>query len=169
MLCPHPPFFFGEDGEDVSQRYIQFDLTGGGRINGRFQFPDEFRRAYRDQSAYITREIENTIDQLLAASPQPPIIIVQSDHGSELYLDRESVSHSDVTERMSILNAYYFPDGRYHELYQSISPVNSFRVVLNTFFGASLELLPDKSYFSTWPDPYHFVDVTAKVRTGLMQ
>ena len=39
---------------------------------------------------------------------------------------------------MSILNAYYFPGGRYEGLYEAISPVNSFRVVLNTFFGAKL-------------------------------
>ena len=51
---------------------------------------------------------------------------------------------------MSILNAYYFPGGRYEGLYQDISPVNSFRVVLNTFFGAKLPLLPDRSFFSTW-------------------
>jgi hypothetical protein len=169
MLCPHPPFLFGADGEDVSQRFLRYDLSGGGRSNGRFQYPDEFRHAYRAQSAFITREIQQTIDRILATSAQPPIIIVQSDHGSELYLDRSSLSHSDVTERMTILNAYYFPEGRYDELYQTISPVNSFRVVLNTFFGATLDLLPDKSYFSTWTAPYHFVDVTAKVRTGLMQ
>jgi hypothetical protein len=169
MLCPHPPFLFGEDGEDVGQRYLRYDLSGGGRANGRFEFPDEFRQGYRAQAAFVTREIEKTIDRILATSPEPPIIIVQSDHGSELYLDRRSIDNSDVTERMTILNAYYFPDGRYDELYQTISPVNSFRVVLNTFFGAGLELLPDKSYFSTWPDPYNFVDVTAKVRTGLMQ
>jgi hypothetical protein len=169
LLCPHPPFIFGEDGEDVSRRYSRYDMAGGGRINGRFQFPDEFRRAYRAQSAFITREIRKTIDQILADSPEPPIIIVQSDHGSELYLDRESASHSDMTERMSILSAYYFPGRRYEGLYQTISPVNSFRVVLNTFFGAQLQILPDKSFFSTWPAPYNFIDVTAKARTGLMQ
>jgi hypothetical protein len=169
VLCPHPPFLFGEDGEDVSQRLMRYDLQGGGRIAGRFEFPDEFRHAYRSQASFVTREIEKTIDRILAASPEPPIIIVQSDHGSELYLDRDSLSHTDVTERMTILNAYYFPGQRYDDLYQRISPVNSFRVVLHTFFGASLELLPDKSYFSTWPEPYHFIDVTAKVQTDPMK
>ncbi len=166
LLCPHPPFLFGENGEDVSQTFVRYDLQGGGRINGRFEFPDEFRRAYRAQAAFVTQEIEKTIDRILAASPEPPIIIVQSDHGSELYLDREDVNHTDVTERMTVLNAYYFPGRRYDDLYQGISPVNSFRVVLNTFFGTSLDLLPDKSYFSTWAEPYNFVDVTAKVQAG---
>jgi hypothetical protein len=166
MLCPHPPFLFGKDGEDVNQQFIRYDLTGGGRANGRFAYPDEFCRAYRGQAAFMTREIQKTVDQILAASPEPPIIIVQSDHGSELYLDRDSAGHTDVTERMRILNAFYFPGGRYEALYQTISPVNSFRAVLNTFFGASLEFLPDRSYFSTWPEPYNFIDVTAAVQAG---
>jgi hypothetical protein len=44
-----------------------------------------------------------------------------------------------------ILNAYYLPreDAR-AMLYPRISPVNSFRVVLNAFFGKDLELLPDE-------------------------
>ena len=66
-------------------------------------------------------------------------------------------------ERMSILNAYFFPGRSYQELYPEITPVNTFRVVLNTFFGADLELLPDKNYFSTWSEPYQFVDVTGAV------
>ena len=65
---------------------------------------------------------------------------------------------------MSILNAYYFPGGRYEGLYDRYRPVNSFRVVLNTFFGAKLDLLPDRSFFSTWPDPYKFIDVTDAVQ-----
>jgi hypothetical protein len=34
-------------------------------------------------------------------------------------------------------------------LYPSISPVNSFRVIFDTYFGAKLGLLADKAYFYT--------------------
>jgi hypothetical protein len=165
IFCPHPPFVFGKDGENVSLRYINYTVTGGDRINGRFRNPDEFARAYHDQSAFITQRIEQTIKQILATSPEPPIIILQSDHGSELKLDMHDVNNTDLKERMSILNAYYFPDRKYERLYQKISPVNSFRVVLNTYFGGDLELLPDRSFFSTWPEPYKFIDVTHSVRS----
>jgi hypothetical protein len=47
---------------------------------------------------------------------------------------------------MAILNAYSVPGGA-PALYPSISPVNSFRVILNARFGESLPLLPDRSYF----------------------
>jgi hypothetical protein len=166
LLCPHLPFIFGENGEDVSRRLDRYTLQGGDRKDGRFRDPDDFRKAYRAQAVYITRRIEQTIDRLLAESPEPPIIILQSDHGSELLLDTKHVHHTDLHERMSILNAYHFPEGLYEGLYDSITPVNSFRVVLNTFFGARLPLLPNKSYFSTWADPYEFIDVTDKVRAG---
>jgi hypothetical protein len=163
LLAPHPPMVFGENGEDVGHEHEVFMLFNH-RVKGRLEKPEGFRRGYHDQAAYITRRIQETIDRILAESPEPPIIIVQSDHGSELNLDMQSVGNTDLHERMSILNAYYFPGGRYEGLYDSISPVNSFRVMLNTFFGAQLPLLPDRCFFSTWPDPYKFIDVTDVVR-----
>jgi hypothetical protein len=165
ILCPHPPFVFGEHGENVGARYANFMQADGDRDRGRFRNPAQYCEAYRGQSVFLTSRVEQTIERILAASPQPPIIIIQSDHGSELHLDMRDVHHTDLHERMSILNAYFFPGGSYDGLYQRISPVNSFRVVLKTFFGAKLELLPDRSFFSTWTEPYHFIDVTAQVRS----
>ena len=165
IFCPHPPFVFGEKGDDVSEKYRRYSVTGGDREAGRFRDPAEFARGYRAQSVFITERIEETIKQILARSPQPPIIILQSDHGSELKLDMTDIHNTDLKERMSILNAYYFPGQKYGGLYGRISPVNSFRVVLNSYFGAKLPLLPDRSFFSTWPEPYHFIDVTEAVRT----
>jgi hypothetical protein len=149
----------------VSGRYINYTLTGGHRVDGRFHKPAEFATAYRNQAAFITKRIEETIEQVLAKSPEPPIIILQSDHGSELKLDMNNILNTDLNERMTILNAYYFPGQKFEGLNRRISPVNSFRVVLNSFFGATLDLLPDRSFFSTWSEPYKFVDVTATVRT----
>jgi hypothetical protein len=165
LVCPHPPIVFGANGEDIGHEHESFILFNR-KNHGRFEKPEVFRRGYRDQAAYVTRRVQETIDRILAESPEPPIIIVQSDHGSELELDMESVENTNLHERMSILNAYYFPGGHYDGLYDSISPVNSFRAVFNTFFGARLPLLPDRSYFSTWPEPYQFIDVTNTVRPG---
>lgn len=164
ILCPHPPIIFGAEGQDVARANERFVLFQDGKVNGRFRHPEHFRDAYRDQAAYITARARQMIDRILAESPEPPIIIVQSDHGSELNLDMNSLENTDLPERMGILNAYYFPDGRYEGLSPDITPVNSFRVVLNTFFGADLPLLPDRSYYSTWPEPYRFIDVTGAVR-----
>ena len=64
---------------------------------------------------------------------------------------------------MSILNAYYFSDQKYDKLYPEITPVNTFRVIFDQYFGADLPLLEDKNYFSLWNTPYEFIEVTDKV------
>src|SRR5271157_4289288 len=118
---------------------------------------------------YIIRRIEEVIDQILARSKVPRILILQADHGSGLRLNMQSKERTDLRERMGILNAYYFPNRDYRGLYQDITPVNSFRVVLNTLFGARFEILPDRSNYSTWSEPYQFMDVTEAVRSPSRQ
>ena len=54
-----------------------------------------------------------------------------------------------------ILNAYYLP-GQAHLPYDTISPVNSFRLVLGAYLGARYPLLPDISYYSPTPNIYAF-------------
>jgi hypothetical protein len=62
---------------------------------------------------------------------------------------------------MGILNAIYLPDGDARVLYPSISPVNTFRVVFNQYFGTDLELLPDRSYaFASQRYQYDLFDIT---------
>jgi hypothetical protein len=165
MLCPHPPFVLGENGEDASHREDPFFLSDGDKFQARSSDPRVYVRGYRAQAVFITKKIEQVIDEILARSPRPPIVILQSDHGSGLRLNMESKEQTDLIERMSILNCYFFPDRDYRALYQDISPVNSFRVVLNTFFGSKVDLLPDRSYFSTWSIPFRFMEVTDSVRS----
>ena len=65
---------------------------------------------------------------------------------------------ANLKERLAILNTIYFPDGRYDSLYNGMTPVNTFRIILNQYFNNSLELEKDKSYFSTWSHPYKFIE-----------
>ena len=44
---------------------------------------------------------------------------------------------------MRILNAYYLPADGEQLLYESISPVNTFRFVFNQYFDAGFPLLDD--------------------------
>src|SRR5271156_6353806 len=52
ILCPHLPFIFDENGEDVSKRNVGFTLVGNDRVMGRFRDPEAFQRAYRNQAAF---------------------------------------------------------------------------------------------------------------------
>ena len=112
----------------------------------------------------MVKRTERAIDAILANSAEPPIIVLQSDHGSGMHLDMESAEKTDHRERMGILGAVYLPGGRREGLSDAITPVNIFRVVFNNEFGTKLPLLPAESYYSTWPRPFDFVRVTDKVR-----
>ena len=128
ILAPHPPYVFGPDGEIVQEEK--------GKIIG-----------YRDQVAYVNQRMIPMLKAIIANSEVPPVIIVQGDHGPN------SFTHHD---RMSILNAYYLPGSDQKLLYDTISPVNSFRVVFDTHFGGNYPLLEDRSYFTISREPYEF-------------
>jgi hypothetical protein len=70
------------------------------------------------------------------------------------------VENTNLDERLSILNAYYFPQGDGGGLYPSITPVNSFRVVFNRLFQTEFELLEDESYFTDHIRPFKFIPVS---------
>ena len=47
-------------------------------------------------------------------------------------------------------------------MYPSISPVNSFRVILNAYFGGNLELLEDRTYFTSHALEGQSIDITGE-------
>jgi len=53
------------------------------------------------------------------------------------------------------LNAYYLP-GHEDELSPDISPVNTFRLIFDSYFGGNYDMLPNVSYFSPVPKLYNF-------------
>lgn len=165
VLSPHPPFVFGEHGADVSPHAVPYYLSDGTLYRHYYgESAESFVKRYREQAEFLANRVEKAIEGILANSPKPPIIILQSDHGSGLNLYLESATHTDHKERMSILNAYYLPGGKSKGLTDAITPVNTFRVIFNNYFGADLPLLPERSYFSPWGEPHHFTDVTDQVR-----
>src|SRR5690606_5473879 len=67
--------------------------------------------------------------------------------------------------KTGILNAYYFPGRDYDGLTQDITPVNSYRVLFNTYFSTTFPLLENRIYaFPNDGKIYEFHDVTDKVR-----
>ena len=159
VMVPHPPFIFDRDGNFIlpDGPYIMWD--------GSF-FPgtkEEYQKGYTDQVTFLNQKLIEIISDILARSANPPIIILQGDHGPGAFYNMLELDNSCVYERFSILNAYYFPNGDYQLLYPSVTPVNSFRVVLNRYFGAQLDLLEDRSYYASWSSPYLFTDVTDQI------
>jgi len=156
LLSPHPPFVFDTDGFVPDNQY-PFGASDGKKYLGTLE---EYRVKYIKQLIYINKQLLKTIDNLLTDNPNPPIIIIQGDHGPRSTVLLRTTEPRCFSEGMSILNAYYFPDREYGALYPSISPVNSFRVIFNKYFSTNLNYLPDRSYYST---DINVIDVSKEV------
>lgn len=156
LLAPHPPFVFSADGTPVEP--IEFIMSDGSRFPGT---REDYIEGYRQQLLFINTQLETMIDGILSQYETPPVMIIQSDHGPGAYLDWASTENSCIVERTAILNAYLIPGVEAGVLYPEITPVNSFRVVLNTLLGMNYALLPDLTHMPSWEKPYDFIDVTA--------
>jgi hypothetical protein len=156
-VIPHPPFIFDRSGNAVqtSKPYSLWDNTyfiGG---------LEEYKRGYVEQVIFINREILQAITSILVRSETPPIIVLMGDHGSASVFDWNLDAPKCTWERTSNLYAILLPghlaDGT---LYPTITPVNTFRIIFNTYFGANLPLLEDRSYMMSWQRPTLNIDIT---------
>ncbi|MGA9398790.1 MAG: hypothetical protein WBV22_11085 [Anaerolineaceae bacterium] len=137
IKIPHPPYVFGPTGELI-ENPPPFPETGY-TID-----PELIKKLYVDQVIYINSQILPLIDRIVAQSEVKPIILLQGDHGF------------DPPNRMEILSAYLVPDEVKSALYPAISPVNSFRLLFDNYFGGNYPLLPDVSYYSNYATPYEY-------------
>ena len=154
LMIPHPPYVFDSQGAPVYSNPLSEIPTW------------EKRQAYIEQLQYLNRRIEGLVETIRSVSETPPIIILQADHGSAaLFVGKSWDDPSDemVQERMDIFNAYHLPGEGRESLYDTITPVNTFRLILRAYFGADYELLEDKSYFSTYETPGRFTDVSGVI------
>ena len=126
ILIPHPPLVFDSDGS------ILMDTGYYGGDNASSLNEEYEMDGYKKQVQFISKQIEEIVRQILSESEKEPIIIIQADHGKE------------GDNRSKILNLYHFPNQLYTSLYPSITPVNTFRVVFDEFFGFDYPLVEDK-------------------------
>jgi hypothetical protein len=139
LVIPHQPFVFGPNGEAL----VVAEKVHKGQT---YYTESDYRSGYINQITFISDRIIRVVQNIIENSSVAPIIIIQGDHGP---------SHYDTATRMGILNAYYFPDAQ-PMLYNEMTPVNSFRLLFNTYFGEDLSLLEDVSYYSEYPEAYRF-------------
>jgi hypothetical protein len=144
IVAPHPPFVFGPDGEFVPRNT---PLTLNDDVEDRDW--NRYVPGYTGQVTFLNGKMLVALREILQKSEVPPIIIIQGDHGVTR-LESEKA-------RLAILNAYHFGGGDHQSLYSTISPVNTFRVVLNTYFQGDFELLEDLSFLpERGQGPYDF-------------
>lgn len=136
VVSPHPPFVFKSDGsfttKAVEREGNWYDL-------------------YTNQLQYINSRIYSLVETIFASSTKPPIIIIQGDHGIPMRDANPLYQHNEI------LNAYYLPGAGDALLNEHISPVNTFRMVLNHYFNMEFDYLEDEAFTYNWLEsPYVF-------------
>jgi hypothetical protein len=154
ILLPHDPYVFKADGSALSEQEAK-------------AAPE--RQLYADHLAFTNSQIKDIVGYLLAGPEETrPIVIIEGDEGPLMCQARDCVRNTPEYLRIRLGNlvAMYLP-GVDEQLPDTVTSVNTFRVVFREYFGADLEPLPDRSF--TWPDNehlYEFEDVTDQILGG---
>jgi hypothetical protein len=130
ILAPHNPFVFGANGEYI-QRKTPFTLNDDRDV----VMLQDYIAGYDAQVTYLNQRLLSIVKDLVQDSAQPPVIVLQGDHG----IPRLNGWND------TILNAYYLPGAQNSQLFSTISPVNTFRLIFDNYFDGHLPLLPDQS------------------------
>jgi hypothetical protein len=159
IVTPHPPFIFDQQGNrlQIDNPYSLWDESA---FNGGH---DEYINGYREQVIFIDREILQVVKSILARSKTPPIILMMGDHGPASMFNWRLDDPGCVWERTSNFYALLLPGHQNDDtVYETMSPVNTFRVIFNTYFGTQMPLLEDRTYMMAWQQPTLNIDVTDK-------
>lgn len=160
ILLPHEPYTFDEQGNYVS--------------------PEERRgvpvaQQFRAQLKYTNREIKQIVERLLARpEADQPIIIVQADEGpfpdryndDERNFDWGDATPAELEMKFGIINAFYLPSepdmpADVPQVPESMTSVNTYRLLIERYFGVDLPFLADRVLVSASPQtPYDLTEVT---------
>jgi hypothetical protein len=131
LFLPHPPFLF----DSLLHRRDPYDIAT--------HIDEDHPGYYLNYLPYTNARAKDLITAIKRNTGGKAVIIFMSDHGFR-YLGNGKNSQAYLFNNQ---NAVYYPDKDYHLLYDSISGVNQFRVVLNKLFGQDLPLLKDSSIY----------------------
>jgi hypothetical protein len=148
VLSPHWPFAF-----DHACRLLPRSARGRPRAE-----------LYAGQVVCLNRMLLAMVTRLVRDSKVPPIILLQSDHGSAVHgffdsPSNERVSATAAWERFGAFGAYYLPAGGAAAFGDTVSVVNVLGNVLRHYFHADLPREPDDRYLSVMADPFRFTHV----------
>jgi hypothetical protein len=151
FLLPHPPFVFNADGTLATPE------QRAGRTH---------EESYVQQLRYANRRIIKLIDAIAARSQRPPIIVIQADEGPTLIPSDHGKSRvQKISKRTGIISAFRLPDRDAAALVpDDITPVNTFRLIFSSYFGANLQPLPNRVFYWDHADGAGIPDSSKFVR-----
>jgi len=153
ILIPHPPYIFGPEGEPVSSV----------RPQGLESW--ENKEGYINGVKFANKKIQHVVEELLTDVEDPPVIIIQADHGIGFDFESNNPSNDGITQKMSIFSAYYLPGIETELSDDIITPVNTFRIIFNSYFNTDYDLLDNKMYLTDDNSINYFIDVTDVLTT----
>ncbi len=151
ILNPHYPYVFDTDCNSHRRRPNRSWERGR-------------QRDYLAQVECLNQLLLGTVTRLLRQSSPAPIILLVGDHGTNSlgYSNAESaeaVTPAQARERFGAFGAFYLPGAGDRILPDSMTLVNLIPRVLNHYFEAGIELVPDSLYMSLEKTPYLLVPV----------
>jgi len=155
ILIPHLPYVLDQDCKTITEKQAK------SRSN---------EANYLNQLGCANKKIKPVVEKIFEESAGSAIVILQSDEGpdpTKLKLEEkwQKSSINALKEKTGILNAYYLPGKDKKKLYPAITPVNSFRIIFNLYFGADFDILEDKIYMiENKEKPYKFFEFTEKLK-----
>ena len=142
---PHEPFIYDSEGNLLKTEKHWSD-----------------KQAYLDQLIYTSNKILELVDKISENNTRDPIIIVMSDHGHRSEIDWKNPSNENYIAGFDNLAAYYLPN-QMDNLPETISSVNIFRIIFNSYLGTEFEMLEDRQVWYDPQRPFDFTDVTDKL------
>lgn len=146
FVPPHHPYLFDRHG----------NILRHATISNQFEFQKnlwEDYDAYIEQTRFLNTAFLSIFQTILEESENPPIILLQSDHGPQL---KDVPAHIRHQARAANLVAFYLPGAPDDLIPHDITLVNQFPVIFNYYFGTEFELQENTSYYSGYHTPYRF-------------
>ena len=161
IMLPHFPLIFGANGEPITPGESLLVMNNPHVFEGT-DSSWNIKQQFLQQLQFANKKSMELVDKILENEKQS-IIIIQSDHGSAFDVNLDDPTDDDVHQRLSNINAIYFPDEKPREiLMNDPTNVNTFRIVFNSYFGSDYDILEDKIYWNlSFKKPFWFKDVTS--------
>tara|TARA_Y100001960_G_scaffold330821_1_gene425979 strand:+ start:3823 stop:5355 length:1533 start_codon:yes stop_codon:yes gene_type:complete len=150
FTIPHGPYIFGPNGEHLTPESIQLGDKG------------DDKEKYIGQLQYTNKLLKNLIETILNSEKyekNPPIIILQGDHASGI-VPFENMQEEGLQDIYSILIAIHAPEIEKNIFEKTLTPVNTFRHIFNTYYEDDFPILEQRQYKTLPEPPWKFVDVT---------
>ena len=120
-MMPHPPYYFDAEGN---------------KNNSKVANDSKNQMSYLEQLKYTNHLLMETLKSILNPDGNPPIIVVQGDHGFRRFKEKNK---KDV--EFSVLSCYYFPGKEYSSFTDSMKTINTFPLIFNKYFHQNFQLL----------------------------